>query len=283
MGWCARRAGGRRAPVHDQRGGRRVNDAGARLVAPFGYTDIRALQKSDRVLLPQGSTPQFCRRTNAIAVARSEINAAARDYPIVFSSADETSFLPVAVLGLRDGQNLFIDETQEWEGGRYVPAFVRRYPFCVARVEVEGAPQARRMVCVEEAYLDARGIALYDSAGNPTPQWQIRQRLLEEYEKDLEATARACAMIARLGLFSPFKFEVHNGDRRSLTLKGMYRVDQTRLEALKPANHKALVTRGLMSDIYAHFHSLENFGRLYTRAVERAAAEEGRRARTHRR
>ena len=50
----------------------------------------------------------------------------------------------------------------------------------------------------------------------------------------------------------------------------MHRIDEQKLRALKPANHKALVTKGLMSKIYAHIHSLDNFARLYSRAVTRA-------------
>jgi len=48
--------------------------------------------------------------------------------------------------------------------------------------------------------------------------------------------------------------------------------DKEKLKALKPASHKALVTKGLMGKIYAHIHSLENFARLYSRAVARARA-----------
>ena len=64
------------------------------------------------------------------------------------------------------------------------------------------------------------------------------------------------------GLLEPFEFRIMNGNEPALTLKGMHRIDEQRFQALKPANLKALVSKGFMSRIYAHFASLENFGRL---------------------
>ena len=48
---------------------------------------------------------------------------------------------------------------------------------------------------------------------------------------------------------------------------GMYRVDEPRLRELRPASHKALVSKGYMGSIYAHLHSLENFSQLYARQL----------------
>lgn len=248
-------------------------NSGISITPPFGYAELQPLGRTDRVLLPHGSTPEFCRTVNALAITRAEFVAAARDYPIAFASPDEKTYSPVAVLGLTDRQNLFVKTNGEWEPGTYVPAFVRRYPFCLARMVVEGKQPAERLVCVEKAYLDPQGIALYDDSGKASPQWQAYEKLLQEYENDLELTAQVCAVLAKLDLFSSFEFHVMNGEKQSLTLKGMHRVDEKKLSELKPASHKALVTKGFMSLIYAHFHSLENFGRLYSRALAHAAEQ----------
>src|ERR1035437_9795261 len=123
------------------------------ITPPFGYREIVPLQKTDKVLLPGGSTPEFCRGANALALSCGEFVAAARDYPIAFASRDGESFAPGALLGLGEGQNLFVDAKGVWDAQCYVPAFVRRYPFCLARVLVEGKPRDERIVCVEKAYV----------------------------------------------------------------------------------------------------------------------------------
>jgi hypothetical protein len=250
-----------------------ASQPGLSISPPFGYTDVVPLQKTDRVLIPHGATPEFCRAVNALALSAGEFVAAAHDYPIAFASNEAQVYTPVAILGLADKQNLFVNDRGEWEPGSYVPAFVRRYPFCIARVKVEGEERNERLVCVEKAYLDQQGIALYDESGQMSAPWQNIERLLQQYESDLELTTQMCAMLDKLGLFSPFQFQVMQGTAAAFTMKGMHRIDEKKLGELKPASHKALVTKGLMGRIYAHIHSLENFGRLYTRGVARAADE----------
>ena len=243
-----------------------------KITPPFGYNDIVPLQKTDKVLLPAaGATPHFCRSINALVLSFTEFNIAARDYPIVFASADAgISYSPVAVLGLADGQNLFVDAGGEWDVTTYLPAFVRRYPFCISRLDVAGEPRTEKVVCIATAYLDPNGLPLFDVKGDSTPQWRAAERLLEEYEADLDATAQMCQTFKLLDLFSPFTFQVTQNDVPGLTLQGMHRIDEQKLKALRPASHKALVAKGLMGKIYAHIHSLENFARLYSRAVARA-------------
>ncbi|NIR58894.1 MAG: SapC family protein, partial [Gammaproteobacteria bacterium] len=55
--------------------------------------------------------------------------SAGLDYPIIFTGPDR---VPLAVLGMRAGQNLFIGDDGVYEPNRYVPAFIRRYPFVFA-------------------------------------------------------------------------------------------------------------------------------------------------------
>ena len=234
-----------------------------RITPPHGYDEIVPLQRNHRVLLRHGTTPGFCRSINALAVSYAEFVAASRDYPIVFASTDNGStFAPVVVLGLARGQNLFLTAQGDWDPGTYVPAFVRRYPFCVTKVYVDGVPRGERMVCVAKAHIEANGTRLFDDSGAPAREWTAIEQLLSEYEADLDLTAQMCATFAKLGLFSPFQFQVIESASPGLTLEGMFRIDEAKLLALKPLSMKALVTRGLMGRIYAHFHSLENFARL---------------------
>jgi hypothetical protein len=238
------------------------------ITAPFGYDEIVPLNKQHRVLLPAGSTPAFCRGLNAIAVSVSEFVSAARDYPIVFASLDSgRSFAPVIVLGLAEGSNVFIGASGEWDPAVYLPAFVRRYPFCISKLYVDGEPRSERVVCVAKAYIDAGGVTLFEPGGAPTPRWQETERLLAGYEDDLDLTARLSAAFARLQLFEPFTLQILGGSEPGARLQGMYRVSEAKLRDLKPANHKALVTKGYMGTIYAHLHSLANFQRLHARAV----------------
>ena len=226
--------------------------------APYGYDEIVPLKKEYRVRFSEGATPAFVRKLHALAISAAEFAAAARDYPLVFASLDRgKSFAPVIVLGLEQGQNLFVGAGGEWERGAYYPAFVRRYPFCISKLYVDGEAQSERVVCVARSQLDDAGTALFDGTGAPSAQWQAIERLLAQYEADLDRTAKLCATLANLRLFEQF---IESN-------LGMYRVSEARLADLKAASHKQLVGKGYMGAIYAHLHSLQNFSDLRRRSA----------------
>jgi hypothetical protein len=236
-----------------------------RLSAPFGYDEIVPLEKSHRVLMPSGTTPSFCRTINALAVSVGEFVAAARDYPIVFATADAgKSFAPVIVLGLEAGANLFLDADGEWDRAAYFPAYVRRFPFCLSK---------ERVVCIVKSYIDAGGVPLYDTRGNATPRWQAAEALLAGFDADLERTAQMCTALAKLELLESFSVQVK--DAPEIQLSGMVRVAEPKLRALAPARLKALVDKGFMGLVYAHLHSLENFSRLVARRNLRQGSARG--------
>lgn len=245
------------------------------ITSPFGYGEIVPLEKHHKVLLPTltasgGAAPAFVRTLNAMAISISEFAVAARDYPIVFSSTDQgRTFAPLVVLGLADRQNLFVDAEDCWVAGSYVPAFVRRYPFCSSTVLVDGVAQADRLVCIDRAYLDEGGIALFDADGAPSREWTERERLLSEYDADLAQTARMCATLATLDLFTPLTLEIRNdaSGGEAARIGGMFGIDESRFVALGAEQHKALVAGGIAARVYAHLFSLANFARLNARAI----------------
>jgi hypothetical protein len=232
---------------------------------PFGYSDIVPLQKDRKVRLPApGTLPEFCRNANAVPVSYSEFVVASRDYPLAFVSTDAgKSFSPVAVLGVTGGENLFLRDGR-WDGSVYFPAYLRRYPFCMARVTLNSVEQADRLICVEQAFLSDDGERLFDDTGAPLPRWLPIETLLRDYESDIERTREMCAILADYALLEAFTLQaVVKGTMMSFG--GMYRVDEKRLEFLNAAQQKTLFRKGVMARIYAHLMSLDNFARLIAR------------------
>ncbi len=243
---------------------------------PFGYQSIAPLYKNNRVRLPApGELPAFARGTNAVPVSYSEFAAACRDYPLAFVTTDNgKSYSPVAIIGMAGAENLFLTDGR-WDETVYLPAYIRRYPFCMARVSLDGKEQADRLVCVEKAFLaaegDSGGEVMFDAGGKPTPHWESINKLLEEYERDLDRTREMCDILAEYSLFEPFTLQATLKDAGPLNLGGMSRINEKNLEFLNAAQHKNLLKKGVMGRIYAHLISLENFTRLL---VRKAAANQ---------
>jgi hypothetical protein len=243
------------------------------IAPPFGYQEVVPLLKTHRLRLPAaGEVPEFLRRANAVPISHSEFQSAAREYAIVFTTGDEgKTYAVVAVLGIAAGENLFFADGA-WADGVYVPAYARRYPFCMARVTLNKVQQQDRLICVEKSAIDEAGEPMFDAGGKPAAKWSNIERLLTEYEADLERSREMCAVLADYGLLEPFTMQATlNKDKGggALQLTGMQRVNEKHLENLNAAQLKNLVRKGFLARIYLHLLSLENFARLLERKAAR--------------
>lgn len=236
---------------------------------PYGYKEVVPYLKTQKVrLLAPGEVPDFVRNGNAIPISLTEFQPVARDYPIVFTGT-QPALAPVAVLGLTAGENLFCNDRQ-WSAGVYIPAYARRYPFCMAKVNVNQVEQKDRLICVEKAWIDENGEAMFDAKGEPSARWKDLERLLGEYEADLQRSREMCAILSDYGLFEPFTMQASLRDEKTpMHVTGMYRVVEKNLENLNSAQLKNLMRKGILPRIYMHLMSLENFGRLLDRKATR--------------
>lgn len=233
---------------------------------PYGYQEIVPLTKQHRVVTPErGKLPQVFRSITALPLSFTEFAVACRDYPIAFIGGEKGPFVAMAVLGLENQQNLFVAPDGGWDAAVYLPAYVRRYPFCMTRVTVDGREQPERVACVEKRALSDKGEALYGAKGEPLPAWEERRKLLFEYEADLVRSEEMCRELAQLGLLETFTMQAVPNQGAPLALSGLYRVSEAKLAALPPEKLKELAQKGILARVYAHLISLANFGRLLDR------------------
>ncbi len=240
---------------------------------PYGYQEIVPLTKTHKVLLPEErKLPVLFRHLTALPLSFTEFSVAVHDYPIAFVSGDNgQSFVAMAILGLEQQQNLFVTGDDTWDAQVYIPAYVRRYPFCMTRVTVDGQEQAERIACVEKRALKSKGEALYDDKGEPLPVWENRRKLLFEFEADLARTEEMCRRLHELQLLETFSAQAAPAGEGPITLTGMYRISEERLHAQPADTLKELALSGMLSRAYVHLLSLGNFQRLLDRRAQRRA------------
>src|SRR5262249_25747819 len=118
---------------------------------------------------------------------------------------------------------------------------------------------------VEKSFLSEDGERMFDDAGASLPRWQPVEKLVKEYETDLERSREMCAVLADYALLEPFTLQAVLKESGAMNLGGMHRIEARRLESLDSAQHKNLIRKGIMGRIYAHLISLENFARLLAR------------------
>ena len=211
------------------------------------------------------------RALNAFFVAGTEFTDACKDYPVVWVNAgkDDAGTLqvaPIAVFGLRAGQNLCIDG-DAWRV-RYVPAMLRLYPFALARVAA-----TEMVVCMDESWsgFGQQGEALFNPAGEPSEFTLNVQKQLENFEQEVERTRLAGALLVEKNLLRDMRFDATLPDGSKLVVDGFLTVDEQKLTALSDGEVVQLERNGLMGLIHAHQISLGNMAKLVEWHVARLA------------
>jgi len=218
----------------------------------------------------------FARTINAVPLTAVEFRAAAPEYVLVFAGQDD-AIMPVAVLGAEAEQNHFVDEDGHWTG-RYVPAFLRRYPFVFA-----GSNDGRTFtLCIDESFEgcnhEGRGERLFDADGERTQYLSTVLNFVKDYQAQFELTRAFCRRLKELNLLEPMQaqFTLPDGTRRNLT--GFMAVNRAKLKELDDATLAAMVKSDQLELLYLHLHSLRNFDALVRQIgakPEQAAAAEG--------
>jgi hypothetical protein len=230
------------------------------------YERVVALndQTHARLKVRPASSFAYAARTNSVPLLASEFFDAAREYPIVFARS-ESGLVPAALLGLREGENLYVERDGKWDA-RYVPAFVRRYPF----VPGKGA-QGELLVCIDEAspcFDSEQGEALF-VAGKPGAPLEHAMKFLTEFHQAAAATELLGSRLQELGLMRQADSLAQLKDGTQFRLNGLNVVDETKLRALDRDTVQELFANGSLAVIYAHLMSLGNLGALVDRLSRR--------------
>jgi len=206
---------------------------------------------------------EFVRDTTAVLLGAIEFAEAAREYPIVFIKAQDGKMRPVVLLGVRTGENLYVDDKGKWDA-RYIPAFVRRYPFVMA----EGGAQGQLMVCIDEecpALNPNIGEVLIDETGQLQPRMNEVMQFLQNFQVEFARTEALVQQLDELGLFvqQGARFDLPNGETFQMT--DFYLIDEAKFGQLADDKLPALFRSGALGMAYLHLASLGNMRRLLDR------------------
>jgi hypothetical protein len=217
----------------------------------------------------------FAKEVNSVPLTAIEFPSAAGEYPIVFAG-DQDNIMPVAVMGLRSDENLFIDAAGKLNAN-YTPAFLRRYPFVFSSSD-DGD---NFTLCLDESFAGCNqkniGERLFDGEGEQTQYLKNILEFLKEYQVHFTRTEIFCKKLQEFDLLQPMGAEFSPGDGAKLTLSGFMAIDRDKLKALSSDQLQELVQSDGLELAYIHLQSLKNFTtmlpRLPTNAAESSASE----------
>jgi len=196
----------------------------------------------------------FAASESVVPLVGTEFSKAAFAMPIAFIERSER-FVPVAVLSLSPGRNLFVGPAGQWLGP-YIPASLRAYPFRFARVEGENAP----VLCIDEdsgliVDADDQTEQFFAPDGGPSAAVQRVWRFLTELEASRTQTDLAVSALASAGVIQPWQLSV-NIAGQDKAVKGLFRVDEATMNALDDESFLKLRKSSALPLAYLQLHSM---------------------------
>lgn len=215
-------------------------------------------------LRPLDKAP-FLSGQHAVPVTTDEFALVQRYMPIVFTIGDDA--VPIALMGLNEGVNTFIDDEGSLiQNDIYVPAYIRRYPFMLARLR----PDAQELsLCFDPTAGSVGqfedGEALFDGT-EPT---EVTKNVLAFNESFEQAGARTAAFmneLRELDLLMDGEVTIQPNDSdRPFIYRGFQMVNEEKLQNLRGDQLRKMHQSGLLPLIYAHLFSLSLLREVFAR------------------
>lgn len=237
------------------------------------YTKPVALNRelhAEMTISPSPTGYRFAADALTVMLAASEFFDAGRIYPIIFTVNRDTDVVPLALLGLEERENLFVDEDGKWDAP-YVPAYFRRYPFVTSE-----SADGNMVVCFDESYdgINIDGGARLFSEGEVTEKTREIQAFLQDYFQQMKQTGEFCKMLQEKGLLRQTTAQATLVDGKRFALNDVFVVDEQKLTQLSDEDVVELFRSGKMALIHAHLLSLRNLTALADRKSRQVQAQD---------
>ena len=236
---------------------------------PLFYNGLEPLSSdahADYRIRPLDSAP-FLVGQHAVPITVDEFTLVQRHMPIVFASGEEA--VPLALMGLNDGVNVFIgDDGRLTEANVYVPAYVRRYPYLLARLRPD-APELS--LCFDPTSPTigafAEGMPLFEN-GQPTQVTRDVLAFAESFEQAGQRTQSFSAELRELDLLMEGEVSIQpEGADQPFVYRGFQMVNEEKLIDLRGDQLRKMSKSGMLPLIHAHLFSLSLMRDIFARQM----------------
>jgi len=204
---------------------------------------------------------EFTKHIKAIPIVAAEFSSVQKHYPIVFSNLDNPA--PLAVVGLKEDRNLFVNDQGQWDPHSYVPSYIRRYPYALATGDND---QAAVVIDTSADSITTESDFPFFDGQSVTKETQDMIDFCQQFALEAAKTENLCRRIKELGLLTP-QTATQNSDDGSepSTIANYVSIDPQKLSGLSAEEIQSLLKEGILASIFSQAFSMENWTRLIAR------------------
>lgn len=236
---------------------------------PLFYKDLMPLNSRDHATWKSRTTDHatWMVGQHAVPLTVEEFVHASRFFPIVFSASEQP--VPLALMGLNEGVNTFVDDTGKMLQQIYIPAYARRYPFMLAKL----TPETEDLSLCFDPTTDLvgefdEGQALFEN-GEPTEACKATLDFCKNFEEAGFRTQAFVDEVTKLGLLMDGEVSIQQaGFEQPFIYRGFKMVDQEKLRDLRGDQLRTMNQSGMLALIFAHLFSLDHMSEVFARQIQ---------------
>lgn len=201
----------------------------------------------------------FTTGVNAVPVNLIEMPQICHFYPIAFSPDGNAT--PVAILGLRDNENLFLNADKTWEANTYIPAYIRRYPFIFS--EMPDGEQLTLCIDMNDDIIEKKGDqTFFDGEGNASELAQNALEFCKSYHAAAQQTMEFSKALAASDLLVDREAQINVAGNKRINFSGFKIIDEQKLAEMDDKTFIEWRKKGWLPFLYAHLFSGAQWQRL---------------------
>jgi hypothetical protein len=234
---------------------------------PLFYKDLIPLNSQQHASWKTRSTDKatWLAGANSVPLTVEEFPQAQRHFPIVFTSGDNP--VPLALMGMNEGVNVYVDDDGTVNAPVYIPAYVRRYPFMLAKLRPDTDDLS---LCVDPTSelvgeLD-EGQPLFEGA-DPSEATKSLLKFCENFEIAGSKTANFIAELKKHDLLMDGELNIDVGQEQPFNYRGFQMVNEEKLREMRGDILRQWNQNGMLPLIYAHLFSLELVREIFGRQI----------------
>lgn len=231
------------------------------LLNNIDHQDLRLITRAGR---------EFGDAVNQVLVFPTELEAAQREFPVVFRPDSEGRLRPVALLGLDRDENLFLAPDGAWQCD-HVPALLQSGPFAIA---ASGAGEGALQILIDPDHprlSRTEGAPLFLEHGGHAPMLDKMLGVLRSAYLGHQLLDPLVEALQDIGLLRPFDLQLRVGPDRAYSISDAQTIDRERLAALTADELGALHRSGFLQSAFMLAASIGNLQRLVDRKGARLA------------
>lgn len=235
---------------------------------PLFYNDLMPLNSRDHANYRSrmADSAKWLTGAHAIPLTVDEFVQAQRNFPIVFSSGDNP--LPLALMGLNEGVNTFVDDDGKVNEPVYLPAYVRRYPFLLAKLQ----PNSEELSLCFDPTTDTlgefeEGEKLFNDDGQPSEAVNNVLTFCEQFEQAGQRTKTFIDELKKHDLLMEGEIAItlQSDEANPFVYRGFQMINQEKLREVRGDVLRGWNQNGMIALIYAHLMSLDLMRAIFAR------------------